>query len=77
VTGERFGVQNSRGELLVYSEPLGGPRFHDDPRFARTYKTRKGAKIAISNFRRRYGAERMQHCGAVRMVPTFKVEEAE
>lgn len=69
----RFGVQNRRGELLVYSEPLGGPRFHDDARYARTYATRKGARIAISNFKRRYGAARMADCGAVRMVQTYRV----
>jgi hypothetical protein len=71
-----YGVQNGRGEMLVYSEPLGGPRFHEDVRFARTYRTRKGAKIAISNFKRRYGAARMNNCGAVKLVPTYTVEEA-
>lgn len=57
-------ILNARGDVLAYVSQHDGPKFHDDPKFARRYRTLKGARCAATVWGRRFGMA----LNAVRMV---------
>ena len=50
-----WAIKNSHGEFLVLKSRHDGRRFHHQQKFARTYRTGKGAKCAATRWRNMHG----------------------